>query len=301
MHHDILITGCSSGFGFVTAKYLAQQGHRVHATLRDMQGENRESAEALRAFRKAETVELTVYDMDVTSDDSVEAAVSAMPDLNVAINNAGVAFRGPIESFTSQQILDQLDVNVVGPARVARAVLPEMRKRGTGLIVDVSCTSGRAAFPGFGLYNASKWSLEGLSEALRYEVAPYGIDVVIVEPGPFATDFFDNMVGGADEKHAEPYEHVFAFASNYEQMVRQAFQEEPARTDPLVVARTIDALIQLEPGERPLRTIAGLDFGLQLLNDAVEPIRRQTLEMMGIAELDGPRPDARKDGRRSVH
>ena len=288
MAKDILITGCSTGFGFDAAKYLAKKGHRVYATMRNVAGKNQSAAEALRAFAEAEQLSLTVLEMDVTSDDGVNAAVSEIPTVDVVINNAGVGFGGPVESFTSEQILGQLDVNIVGTIRVARAVLPGMRARKSGLIIQVSSTAGRAAFPGFGVYHASKWGLEGISEAMRYELGPLGIDLVIVEPGPFSTSFFENLVGGADQDLAAAYEHVAAFGESFSTMVMGMFEDRDAPTDPMIVVETFDTLIETPAGQRPLRTIAGLDFGLQAVNDAVDPIRRQTLEMMEITDWDGP-------------
>lgn len=288
MDQDILITGCSTGFGFDAAKYLAAKGHRVYATMRHVAGRNQSAAEVLRSFAESEELSLTVLEMDVTSDDSVNAAVSEIPNVDVVINNAGVGFGGPVESFTSEQILGQLDVNIVGTIRVARAVLPGMRARKSGLIIQVSSTAGRAAFPGFGVYHASKWGLEGISEAMRYELGPLGIDVVIVEPGPFSTNFFENLVGGADEALAAAYEHVAAFGEGFRNMVMGMFEDGDAPTDPMIVVETFDTLIETPVGQRPFRTIAGLDFGLQAVNDAVEPIRKQVLAMMEITDWDGP-------------
>ncbi len=288
MTQHILITGCSSGFGLDAAKHLSRQGHHVYATMRNVNAKNQQVAADLRAFADAEGVSITVHEMDVTSDESVAAAVAEMPVVDVLINNAGLGYGGPVESFTSSQVLQQLDLNIVGAFRVAKAVLPGMRERKSGLIIQVSSTAGRAAFPGFGVYHASKWGLEGISEAMRYELAPLGIDVVIVEPGPFATNFFGNMVEGADKERAAPYGHVAAFGEGFTQMVTEAFENEDAPTDPMVVVETFERLIEMAPGERPLRTIAGLDFGLQAVNDAVEPIRKQSLEAMQIADWDGP-------------
>jgi NAD(P)-dependent dehydrogenase (short-subunit alcohol dehydrogenase family) len=287
MSKDVLITGCSTGFGFDAAKHLAGKGHRVYATMRGVTGRNQAAAEALTAFAESEGVHITVLEMDVTSDASVDAAVSGIENVDVLINNAGVGFGGPVESFTSEQILGQLDVNIVGTIRVARAVLPGMRARKSGLIIQVSSTAGRAAFPGFGVYHASKWGLEGISEALRYELGPLGVDVVIVEPGPFSTNFFANLVGGADEALAAAYEHVAAFGEGFKNMVMSAFEDGDAPTDPMIVVETFERLIDTPVGHRPFRTIAGMDFGLQAVNDAVDPIRQETLAMMEITDWDG--------------
>lgn len=284
----ILITGCSTGFGHNAAKYLAQKGHHVYATMRNVSGKNAQAAEDLSNFAKENGLQIDVVEMDVVSDESVNSAVGGIPEIDVLINNAGAGFGGPVEAFTSDECLAQLDINIVGTLRTAKAVLPGMRKRGSGLIIQVSSTAGRAAFPGFGIYHASKWGLEGMSEAMRYELAPLGIDVTLVEPGPFATNFFGNMISPKDLETASAYQHVVEFGQGFEKQVVGIFESGEAPTDPMIVVKTFEKLIDTPAGSRPLRTIAGLDFGFQAINDATEPIRKAGLESMGIAEWDGP-------------
>jgi NAD(P)-dependent dehydrogenase (short-subunit alcohol dehydrogenase family) len=290
MSRKILISGCSSGFGLDAAKTLAKKGHHVYATMRAVEGRNAPRAQELRDFAEAEGVSISVHEMDVTSDESVKAAVAEMGDIDVLINNAGYGYGGPVESFTSEEILQQLDLNIVGTARVASAVLPQMRERGDGLIIQVSSTAGRGAFSGFGVYHASKWGLEGMSEAMRYELAPLGIDVVIVEPGPFETSFFDNLKQGSRQEVMSDYGHVGEFFEGFQAQVRQLFADGEAPTDAHIVVDIFDRLIDTPKGERPMRTIAGLDFGFQALNDAIDPIRRQALENFGMT--DGPQAAA---------
>jgi len=287
MSKSILITGCSSGFGLEAARRFAGKGHRVYATMRAVEGRNRPAADALRNFAGDGGHDLTVLEMDVLSEESVASAVAATDRVDVLINNAGYGYGGPVESFTAEQILDQLDLNIVGTARVASAVLPGMRERGEGLIIQVSSTAGRAAFPGFGVYHASKWGLEGMSEAMRYELGPLGIDVCIVEPGPFSTNFFENLVGGDREEVLAAYPHLGEFQEAFRGTVGEAFEDPEAPTDPGVVVDTFEELVDAPAGQRPLRTIAGLDFGLQAVNDATDPIRKQTLEMMEVGGWDG--------------
>ena len=289
MPKRILITGCSSGFGLDAAKTLATDDRHVYATMRDIDGRNAEKAKELRDYASSHGVSISVHEMDVTSDDSVRRAVSEMDGVDVLINNAGYGYGGPVESFESDEILAQLDLNIVGTARVANAVLPGMREQRDGLIIQVSSTAGRAAFPGFGVYHASKWGLEGMSEAMRYELAPLGIDVVIVEPGPFETNFFDNLKQGSRQHVMSDYEHVGEFFGGFESTVQELFEDEGAPTDAHIVVDIFERLIETPRGERPFRTIAGLDFGFQALNDAAEPIRKAGLEMMGVADWDGAR------------
>ncbi|MEM7433994.1 MAG: SDR family oxidoreductase [Myxococcota bacterium] len=290
MSKKVLISGCSSGFGLDAAKTLAGQGHHVYATMRAVDGRNAASAQALRDFAASSNVSISVHEMDVTSDESVANAVAEMDGVDVLINNAGYGYGGPVESFTGDEILAQLDLNVVGTARTAAAVLPGMRAQGDGLIIQVSSTAGRAAFPGFGVYHASKWGLEGLSEAMRYELAPLGIDVVLVEPGPFETSFFDNLKQGSRQHVTADYGHVGEFFDGFKTQVEELFANGEAPTDAHVVVDIFSRLIDTPRGQRPIRTIAGLDFGFQAMNDASEPIRKAGLEAMGLTEWDGPRP-----------
>ena len=285
----ILITGCSRGFGYDSTRYFADKGHTVYATMRNVEGKNAEAAASLRDYASSNGLNIEVYDLDVTSDESVNTAVSQIPEVDVLINNAGVGFGGPLEAFTSEELLAQLDLNIVGTFRVTKAVLPGMRRQKSGLIIQVSSTAGRAAFPGFGVYHASKWGLEGMSEALRYELAPLGIDVVIVEPGPFSTSFFGNLVNPTDEEIAAAYQHVAEFGEGFANQVMSMFEDENAPTDPMIVVKDFEKLIDMPVGSRPLRTISGLDFGFQALNDASEPIRKAGLEAMGVSDWDGPK------------
>jgi short-subunit dehydrogenase len=194
-----------------------------------------------------------------------------------------------MESFSSEEILAQLDLNIVGTVRMAKAVLPQMREQKSGLILQVSSTAGRAAFPGWGLYHASKWGLEGMSEAMRYELAPLGIDVVMVEPGPFATDFFGNIIPSVDSNIADAYQHVQEFNDGFGAQIQNMYADENTPTDPMIVVKIFEDLINMPVGSRPFRTIAGLDFGMQALNDVTEPIRKGVLESMNMSDWDGPR------------
>ena len=286
---NIVITGCSSGFGFDAAKYLAEKGHRVYATMRNIMGKNAQPAMALRDYAKNNGYKIETLELDVTSDESVQSAFDQISNVDVLINNAGSGFGGAVEMFSSQQCLDQLDLNIVGTMRTTKAVLPKMRAQKSGLIIQVSSVAGRCAFPGWGIYHASKWGLEGMSEALRYELAPLGIDVVLVEPGPFSTNFFENMVTPGNEEIAKAYQHVKEFGEGFEQNVTTLFEDENAPTDPMVVVEIFEKLIDMPNGTRPLRTIPGLDFGFKGLNDAAEPFRKAGLEAMGVVDWDGPK------------
>jgi len=180
----VLITGCSSGIGRATAAFFAEEGWTVYATSRD-EDDLAELAEA-----GCHTAAL-----DVTKAAQIERVVDRVIDeqghLDCLVNNAGYAQYGPLEDVPASELQKQFDVNVYGPHRLTRAVLPHMREAEDGTIVNVSSVSGRIAMPGTGAYSGSKFALEAMSDALRGEVDGFGVDVVLVEPGPVATEFTD--------------------------------------------------------------------------------------------------------------
>jgi NAD(P)-dependent dehydrogenase (short-subunit alcohol dehydrogenase family) len=184
MTKTALITGASSGIGRATAADFLRREWTVYATARDTDDVT-DLAEA-----GCETARL-----DVTSDDDVERVVDGILDdtgrIDCLVNNAGYGQYGPIEDVPVDALHDQFDVNVYGPHRLTRAVLPHMRERQDGTIVNVSSPQGRVAFGGAGPYASSKFALEALSDALRVEVEEFGVDVVVVEPGAVRTNFGD--------------------------------------------------------------------------------------------------------------
>ncbi len=283
----ILITGCSSGFGFQAAKYLAEKGHHVYATMRNTNSSNKEAAENLKKCAAEKNLKIEVVELDVTSDESVKTAMTKIPTVDVLINNAGRGFGGPIEAFSAAECLAQLDLNIVGNIRMAKAVLPGMRAQKSGLIIQLSSIAGRLAVPGFGIYHASKWGVEGLSEAMRYELAPLGIDVAIVEPGPFATNFFPSLIIAKDEDITKAYEHVAAFSAEFGSKTQAAFEDENAPTDPMIVVQLFEELINASAGSRPLRNVAGLDFGARSIIDVIEPLRKGVLDAFQLSDWDG--------------
>ncbi len=198
-----LITGCSSGIGRATARAFIEDDWTVYATARDP-----EDVTDLEE-RGAETAAL-----DVTEPAQVESVVDRVVDeqgvLSCLVNNAGYAQMGPVEDVEVGDLHRQFDVNVYGPHRLARAVLPAMRRAEDGTIVNVSSAAGRVSVPGAGAYSASKHALEALSDAMRPEVAPFGVDVVLVEPGPVETEFDERAEEELDElERSGVYESVY--------------------------------------------------------------------------------------------
>lgn len=297
MSKTILVTGCSSGFGRKVSERLARKGHRVYATMRGTEEKNAGVAEELRALGAAEGIDLRVLELDVTSTDSVDAAAarilaeSGAPD--VVINNAGQMFMGLTETFSPNEFAKQLDINVVGIHRVIRAVLPAMRKRRRGLIINLSSTAGRVSLPFFGIYHASKWAVEGYTTALRVELASSGVEVVIVEPGPFTTSLFPSGSRPEDaEGRANSYPETAHRA--FEQMgsaFEELFKDPETPTDPALVADHIVELVGRKAGTSPFRSVIGVDFGVGQLNARREPHEAGLLESLGLTRFGTLRSD----------
>lgn len=213
----VLITGASAGIGRATTIKLAAQGHHVIAAARNVA--------ALEQIKRTAKGKVDVLALDVTSQESVEAAKAEVPSLvgqdglDVLINNAGYALTGPLEQVTDADLKAQFETNVFGPMRMIRAFLPQMRERRRGRIINISSVVGRLALPFFGPYNSTKHAIEALSDALRNELRPFGIEVVIIEPGAINTGF-----GEIERKSME----AFATGSPYAEQVKKvmAFQRE---------------------------------------------------------------------------
>lgn len=194
----VLITGCSSGIGRATALAFAEEGWTVYATARDPA-----DIESL-ADAGGETAEL-----DVTEQDDIDRVVDRILDehgvISCLVNNAGYGQFGPVEDVPMTQVEQQYEVNVYGPHRLIKSVLPHMRREEDGTIINVSSVAGRVAFPGGGVYCGSKFAIEAMSDALRAEVEPFDIDVVVIEPGPVKTGFTERAedeVDGIDRSDA---------------------------------------------------------------------------------------------------
>ncbi len=187
----VLVTGCSSGIGRATAERLAAAGQTVYASARRL-----ESIEDLKGSG-CRTVAL-----DVTDEASMEAAVAAVEEAEGAVgalvNNAGYSQSGAVESLPMEKLRAQFETNVFGLVRMCQLVLPGMRRQGHGRIVNISSMGGRLVFPGGGAYHATKYSVEALSDALRFEVRGFGIDVAIVEPGLITTEFGNTAAGSLE-------------------------------------------------------------------------------------------------------
>lgn len=195
----VLVTGCSSGIGRATAVELARRGWTVYASAR------RPDSIADLADSGCRPLQL-----DVCDEESTRAAVAHIEDahgaVGVLINNAGYGREGAVESIPIADMRHQFETNLFGPARLTQLVLPAMRRQRWGKVVNVSSVGGRLTFPGGGVYHASKYALEALSDALRFELRGFGVDVIIIEPGFIKTSFGDTSIDALSDEPPGPYE-----------------------------------------------------------------------------------------------
>ncbi|MFC5702356.1 oxidoreductase [Cohnella faecalis] len=232
-----IVTGTSSGFGMLTAVELARKNYRVIATMR-----NPERAIELRerAERAGVTERIEIHGLDVTDSLSIERVVAdtlrVHGRIDVLVNNAGFAVGGFVEEVSMESWRRQMETNFFGLVAVTQSVIPAMRQQRSGLIINIGSISGRMGFPGYAPYAASKFAVEGFSESLRHELAPFGISVVLVEPGAYRTPIWDKgleQISGSDNS---PYIHRLRAILRYS---RRAAETAP---DPQQVADLIGRL-----------------------------------------------------------
>ncbi len=240
------ITGCSSGFGKLFCEQLLESGERVVATARKP-----ETLESLKSLAKSKD-QLLIQPLDVTSraqiDASVKAAIQHFGRIDVLVNNAGYGAMGALEEIPENVIRENFETNVFGLIEMTRAVLPQMRSQKYGHIIMLSSVAGMAALPGAGIYSATKFAVEGLSEGLAAEVAPFGIKVTLLEPGAFRTDFAGRSLLVA--KYMPEYAESLANTRKYYETIGGT---QPG--DPL---KLVNAVLQVvDSPNPPLRLVLG--------------------------------------------
>ena len=264
----VLITGATAGIGRMTALHLAKQGHHVIATGRKSAelASLKQEALAANAHAKLDTLLL-----DVTSPASIASAVLAVgaltsgKGLDVLVNNAGFGVLGPTSEISDAEMRRQYETNVFGLMNVTRAFLPRMRERRAGRIVNVSSVGGRITLPYFGVYNSTKYALESLSDALRYELRPWGIDVTLIEPGVIRTNFEATAVQNLQALTDTPYA---AALGKYEEMSKMA---DRFASNPIVIAKAIARAVNAR--RPPARIVAPWSTNFVIWFRAVAPTR----------------------------
>ena len=255
MEKIAVVTGTSTGIGFETALALAREGYYTYATMRDTT-----KSQKIKELGQKENLKINVLKLDVDDENSVKTAIQKILDekqrIDVLVNNAGWGLWGCVEDVSVDEFKAQFDTNFFSIIRLIQEVGPTMRKQGSGTIVNVSSVVGRIGFPASPAYISSKFALEGLSESLRFELAPFGIDVVIIEPGVIKTNFMKNM------KMAEKYNPESVYTDITDKVVSGVKMMCEMGTDPKEVA---DAIIKATKDENPLpRYIVGNDASMFL-------------------------------------
>lgn len=254
MEKVALVTGSSSGIGFETALALARDNYFTFASMR-----NTKKADKILDIAKKENLNLEVIELDVDKADSIKSAVKKILDkkgrIDVLVNNAGYGLFGCIEDVSMEELKAQFETNFFGVFRMVQEVSPIMRKAGSGIIVNVSSVAGRIGFPGTPAYISSKFAVEGLSECMRFELSPFGIKTIMVEPGVIKTNFFSAM-RVAKGKPDSPFKEITEKVMNGIKMMVEM------GTSPEEVAKTIMKAIKTE---EPLpRYIVGSDASMFL-------------------------------------
>jgi NAD(P)-dependent dehydrogenase (short-subunit alcohol dehydrogenase family) len=249
------------------------------------------AAAELTELRTRQQLDVQVAPMDVTSDAEVEQAIRMIERqagrVDVLVNNAGCMSGGITEAFSVREFEQLFQTNVIGAFRVTRAVLPMMRRQDSGLLVYISAAAARIAPPFFAAYSASKGALDAFGESLRYELAPLGIDSIVVEPAVFHTRLFSSAHRPADGMRAIEYGATAAIPGQLFAAFDQMFDTQPDETDPHHVVTAILDLVAMAPGERPLRTVVGdVNFGAAKVNELTASIGREMLAAVGLPQLE---------------
>ena len=248
-----IVTGSSSGIGFETSLTLARNGFHTYATMRNMKGEK---SKPLTEVAKNENLQLWAIELDVDNDKSVIDAINTIIEererIDVLINNAGYALGGALEDSSMDEIKAQFETNFFGVVRATKEVLPVMRRQGAGKIVNITSMGGRIAIPLSSSYHGSKFALEGLSESIRYELEPFGIKVILIEPGAVGSNFWKNIkIAKSSSDSDSPY-------TQFGNKILKAYEQMEQNTiSPSVVAKTI--LNAVTSNNPQLRYVVGED------------------------------------------
>ena len=249
--HVAIVTGSSSGIGFEIALMLARNGFQTYATMRNLA-----KSENIKSIASKENLPIHIQQLDVTDDKSltnaIQAIVSKANSIDVLVNNAGYALTGGFEDIAIEEIKAQYETNLFGLIRTTQAVLPIMRKQKSGMIVNISSGAGRFGYPGGSAYVSTKFAVEGLSESMAYELEPFGIKVILVEPGVIKTNIANSMVLAKKSQNSNsPYYQIMQkMSTSFEHMLENA-------SSPDLVAKVV---LQAVTSENPnLRYLAGKD------------------------------------------
>jgi NAD(P)-dependent dehydrogenase (short-subunit alcohol dehydrogenase family) len=293
MRKVIVVTGASNGVGRATSKELALAGHRVYASMRETRGRNAHCVEEVEAFARQHKVELRALELDVSSQASVDVAISTIVSqnhhLDVVVHNAGQIVYGPAEAFTPEQLAQLYDTNVVSTQRVNRAALPQLRKQGQGLLIWISSSSARGAVsPFLGPYASSKAGLDALALSYAGELARWGIETTMIVPAALGPNHYVRSGRPADAIRAEEYADG-PTADISEIALKGLASLSCPETDPQGIARAVTEVVDTPFGQRPLRIHFDPDAdGAALVDEVADRARAELLRRIGLEDLLKP-------------
>lgn len=292
----VLISGAATGIGRLTAIALARAGHTVYATMRDPEGRNAERAQNLREETAGH--DLRVLELDVQSEESANAAVQAVIEqsgaLDVVVHNAAHLLVGFTEAFTPEDIAHLIDVNVLGAHRLNRAALPHMRERRQGTLLYIGSSTSVVVPPFLGPYVVSKFAFDSLAQVTSYEANPYGIETVIVMPGPFTqgTEHFPNAGQASDEAVTAQYSELDGHVARNLAATELLFDPDED-ADPVAVADEVVRVLALPIGGKPARPVVDFSHaGIEKVNELATSLQRDFIIRMGYADVLGVKLDA---------
>ncbi|GGZ04089.1 SDR family oxidoreductase [Streptomyces poonensis] len=291
MNKIVLITGASSGFGALTARALADSGNTVYAGMRESTGRNAPQAQAAVDYSKEHGVDLRAIEMDVNSEESVDAAVKQLIDehgrIDVLIHNAGHMVTGPAEAFTPQQLAQLFDINVLSTQRVNRAALPHLRTAGRGLVVWVSSSSVKGGTPPYlAPYFAAKAAMDSLAVGYAGELARWGVETSIVVPGSFTSGTNHFAHSGRPADGAVEAEYETKYAGLMEQVSQKLAALAPGGAEASLVSGEIARIVALPEGKRPYRVhIDPANDGSEEVSKVADRIRREFLTRIDLGDL----------------
>lgn len=290
----IVITGASSGFGALTARGLADYGHIVYAGMRETSERNAPQVQAAKNYSLEHDVALHAIEMDVNVQDSVDSAINEIiakhGHIDVLIHNAGHMVVGPAEAFTPEQLAELYNVNVLSTQRVNRAVLPNMRQRGEGLVIWVSSSSVKGGTPPYlAPYFAAKAGMDSLAVSYAAELARFGVETSIVVPGSFTNGTNHFLHAGHPIDQAIQNEYDKKYQGLMEQVSEKLASLAPKNIDVSVVSNEIVRIVSLPKGQRPYRVhIDPADDGSEKVSEVADQIRSEFLTRLGLEDLLSP-------------
>jgi NAD(P)-dependent dehydrogenase (short-subunit alcohol dehydrogenase family) len=289
----IIVTGAANGIGRGTCKELARAGHRVYASMRETNGRNAHRVEEIRSDVGKHGVDLRTIELDVSSEASVNSAIEAIISesgrLDVVVHNAGQVVYGPAEAFTPEQLAELYDTNVLSTQRVNRAILPQLRKQGQGLLIWITSSSARGgSVPFLGAYASSKAALDTLALSYAGELARWGIETTIVVPGALGPGHYVRSGRPLDTYRAEEY--ADGPTADVSEIALSGLAElSPQDPVPQHIASAITDVVDMPFGQRPLRVHFGPDDDGAAVVDAVaDRVREELLRRIGLADILKP-------------